>query len=186
MTPADDEPAPGGPPWTDPAPPSGPRPPGDYPAWDEPKRVGILAGWIDYYRRTFTDEALRRSAEAGGYTSAEFAEALRASDARAANRGALGPIRTRARNWVIAAYVATWLLIVAAFGSEPARRVLDFRPLYPAGLAISLIVGFGISVLAIRVGHPDAERRSRAAALLLVVPGAVLLGISGLCVAAWR
>lgn len=163
-----------------------PRPPGDDRAWDEPKRVAILAGWIDYYRRTFTDEALRRSAEGGGFTSAEFAEALRAADARAANRRALGPIRIGARNWVIAAYAATWLLIVAAFGGEPARHVLDFRPLYPAGLAISLIAGLVMSVLAIRVGHPDAERRSRASALLLVVPGAVLLGISGLCVAAWR
>lgn len=186
MTPADDEPAPGGPPRTDPAPPSGPRPPGDYPAWDESKRVEILAGWIDSYRKTFTDEALWRSAEDGGYTAAEFAEALRAADDRVANRRALGPIRTRAQNWVIAAYVATWLVIVAAFGGQPARHALDFRPLYSVGFAITLILGLGISVFAIRVLHPDAERRSQAAALLLVVPVAVLLGISGLCVAAWR
>jgi hypothetical protein len=63
---------------------------------------------------------------------------------------------------------------------------LDFRPLYSVGFAITLILGLGISVFAIRVLHPDAERRSHAAALLLVVPVAVLLGISGLCVAAWR
>ena len=146
----------------------------------------ILAGWIDYYRKTFTDEALWRSAEGGGYTSTEFAEASRTADDRAANRRALGPIRTRARNGVIAAYVATWLVIVAVFGGEPARHSLDFRPQYPLGLAITLILGLGISVFAIRVLHPDAKRRSHAAALLLVVPVAVLLSISGLCVAAWR
>ncbi len=145
----------------------------------------ILAGWIDYYRRTFTDEALRRSAGGGGYTSAEFAEAVRAADARAANHRALGPIRTKVRNWIVAAYVMTWLVIVAILG-EPTPRILDFQELFPAGLAITLVLGLGISVFAIRVSDPDADRRSRAAAVLLVVPVAVLVGISGLCVAAWR
>ncbi len=186
MTPADDEPATGAAPRDDPTSPSGPRPPGDYPAWDGPKRVEILTGWIDYHRRNFTDEALWRAAERGGYTSPEFAEASRAADARAANRRALGPLRTKARNWSIAAYVAAWLGIVAVFGGQPARHSLDFRPLFPIGLAVTLILGLAVSVFAIRVIHPDAERRSQAAALLLVVPFAVLLGISGLCVAGWR
>ena len=185
VIPADDEPAPGGPPTTDPAPPWGPQPPGDYPAWGEAKRLEILGGWIDYYRTIFTDEALRRSAERSGYTSAEFDKASRVADARAANRRALGPIRTKVRNWIIVAYVTTWFVIVGVFGRQPARWPLNFQELFPAGLAITLILGLGISIFAIRVLHPDAERRSQAAALLLVAPVAVLLGISGLCVAAW-
>jgi hypothetical protein len=186
MTTADDGPAPGGPPTTDPEPPWGPQPPGEYPGWDQAKRIQILGGWIDYYRTIFTDEALRRSAERAGYTTAEFDEASRVADARAANRRALAPIRTRARNWAIVAYVATWLALTAIFGRDPPRTVLDFQELFPAGFAITLIAGLGISVFAIRILHPDAERRSQAFALLLVVPFAVLLSISGLCVAAWR
>ena len=154
--------------------------PGD-PRWDAPSRVETLADWIAFHRRSFTDDAVRRSAEAGGYTSAEFTDALRVMETRTDNRKALTPVRLWAWIGAIAAYGATWLAFAAVYGREPPGFTRSFLE---TGLAIALIVGLIVSVIAIRVRHPNADGRARAVAFLLVIPVVILFAISGLCVVA--
>lgn len=170
-------------PTTDPAQPQA-NPPADPRAWDAPSRVEALADWIVVHRRSFTDEALRRSAEAGGYTPAEFTEALRVLETRVANRKSLTPVRLWALSGAIAAYAATWLAFAALYGREPKPSGLDMRSFLEGFLAIALIVGLIVSMIAIRLRHPNAERGARAVAILLVIPLVILLGISGLCAVA--
>jgi hypothetical protein len=132
------------------------------------------------HRRSFTDEALERSALAAGYSSAEFAEASALLDVREATRAALEPVKSTARRSVLAAYGVVWLLFALAY-LGPAAAQRSFGPTLQLILTISLGVALAISLVIVGRGRPDPERRSRAVALLLAVPVILLLGVAGLC-----
>ena len=146
---------------------------------DQGSRVDALAAWVAQQRGSFTEAALRRSAVAAGYTPEEYAAASSLAEERFADRAALAPIKSNARRWVLAAYGIVWLVYAAVYLGRSYQYGVG--PFIQLVLTIALGIGLAISLLVIRLGRPDAERRSRAMALLLAVPVILLVGVAGLC-----
>ena len=121
---------------------------------------------------------MERSAVAGGFTAEEFRQALALTETRERQQRAMGPVRSKARQIVLAAYGLVWLLFAIPY---------VFRSAYGSGvilqaiLTVALLIGLAISLVVMRAVHPDPARVGRALTILLVVPVIVLLGISGLC-----
>lgn len=147
--------------------------------WVGASRVEQLATWIMANRSAYTDAALGRSAEAGGYSAEEIAAALELAAAREHERGAMQPIRSRAKWLILGAYGLVWLLFALVY----LGRTTGYGqgPFLQGILTVALILGLLVSAVFLRILHPDPDRAGRALTILLVVPVVVLLGITGLC-----
>ncbi len=147
--------------------------------WVGASRVDQLAAWVTSNRSAYTDAALGRAAEAGGYTAEEIAAALELATSLEHDREAIKPIRSKAKRAILAAYGIVWLLFAIPYLLGPTHY--GSGPVLQGILTVSLLVGLGISAVFLRVIHPDPDRAGRALAILLVIPVVVLVGITGLC-----
>lgn len=145
--------------------------------WDQRDRLETLGEWITVQRRSFTDEAIRRSAIAAGWDAEEFDRAAAAASAREA----LVPIRSRARAIVLGAYAIVWLLFAIPFLLLSEPTTYGFGPLAQLILTIVLGIALALSLVVIRSGRPDSSRSTRAIVILLALPVVLLLGVAGLC-----
>lgn len=145
---------------------------------DPKDRLGLLETWIKKHRGYFTDASLERIAVQAGYTHDEFIDAVAILEARSRDTAGIGPIRTRARWIVLAAYGVTWLLFAITY-------LGPWATYYGQGLqtilTIALAIGLAISLIVIQLGRPDPGRADRAVTILLVVPVILLLGVAGSC-----
>ena len=141
-------------------------------------RPAALAAWVAAQRGSFNEGALERSAIAAGYTAEEFKAALGSVDAEAA-RAELAPAKSTARWLVLAGYLAVWVAFATVYLGRSTQYGMG--PILQVSLTVALGIALALSFLAIRRGRPDPERRSRAVALLLVVPVILLVGVAGLC-----
>lgn len=129
-----------------------------------------LEDYLDRNIGKYTDEALTASARAAGYTD----EAIQAGLARIRASGSSEPVRARARQIILWAYLATFLVLSAGMVVNSGGSVAIGAPI----LGISLLIGFAISRLMVR-----AASRSAALGIILAGPVIILLVVAGLCVA---
>lgn len=150
-------------------------------AWVGLDRTAALALWMVDHAGAFTEAALERSARTAGYTDVEIADARSRADARISSEQALRPVRSTARRVVIAVYALVWVLFCIGYSTQTASSWLDLRFLLLGVLTVALLIGLAMSIVINRFVHPDAERPTRALALLLAVPAVLLMAVSGLC-----
>jgi hypothetical protein len=156
-----------------------PTPVANSTGWQGVSRADQLTAWIQAGRANHTDAALERSALASGYTAEEFRLAADLASTRDRHRAAIQPIRSNAQRWILAAYGVVWLLFAIPY---LVRQTQDaYGPFLQGILTLSLLIGLGISAVAIRVLHPNPDNVARAMVILLVVPAITLVAITGLC-----
>jgi hypothetical protein len=121
-------------------------------------------------RGRFTDDALTSAARAAGYADEDIASGLDAARARQV----VSPVQARARTLTIRAYLAVFLLLVVAMAINSGSAA----GVGSAVLLFTMLIGFGLSRLAIRRASADATL-----AVVLALPVLFLIVIAGACVA---
>jgi hypothetical protein len=163
-------------------PPAEPMPPVPNRNWDGRSRAENLADWVGRHRQSFTNQALQRAALEAGYSAEAFEDANRVLEARENKREALGPIKTTSIRLTLVAYTIVWVGFAAVFlGNYTPSAYIPPGSVMQQILTVSLGIALGISLLLIRLGHPDPGRPLRAMTLLLAIPVILLLGVAGLC-----
>lgn len=170
-------PHPAEPPQGEPAPPI--EPTKSAPGWGyqqgQSSRTTTLALYLEANRGRFTDEALAGRATEAGYTGEEIDQAtelLRSVEAAT-------PVRKRARQVVLAAYLVTYAVLVAGMAVNPST--------YGAGtigiIVLTVVLGtsLAIALALVRRARPRAGAEL-ALAGVLAVPVILLVVVAGLCV----
>lgn len=135
-----------------------------------------LALYLEANRRKFTDEALAAKALEAGYSQDEInraTEQLRSVESAT-------PVRKRARQVVLAAYLATYAALVAGMLLNPSTY--GAAPIGIGVLTAVLGVALAIALALVRSARPRAATQL-ALAGVLAVPVILLVVVAGLCVA---
>jgi len=143
-----------------------------------PRSTEGLLAYLRENRGRFTDEALERSALDAGHTPAEFA----AAKARLDSETAAAPVRARARTILVAAYLGTFLVLVAGMFLNPSARAYGGSVIGSVILAVTLGVAWLITIVWLR----SQSRPSPSGAgltVLLSLPIVLLVLVAGSCLA---
>lgn len=149
-------------------------PPKPYPA----QPVESLTRWFEANRGRFTDEALGDAARQVGYPD----QAIEGAMALVRAHETAAPIRRRARQAIIAAYLLTFAaLVIGTFSSELTRRS-GMAEVSSAILAVTMFLALLASLAWLGSRRPTATGQL-AFTGLLAVPVILLVVVAGLCVA---
>jgi hypothetical protein len=154
--------------------------PGTTPPTSE-ERLAAATRYVRENRDRFTPEALTSELTSSGYTPAEIAEAMRASEAGSAAGAAEGKDRRNLVAAIIAgAYIVTWLVFTIGWLID---QPVGTAALLAGIFAVALLIPGVIALVLVRSWDRLRQASLGTVVAALVVPVVILVGIAGLCVA---
>ncbi len=144
-------------------------------------RVASLSEYFLAGADRYTPEALRHAASESGFSPAEIDEASGRATARRRDEEGVGPIRSRARRIVLAAYGLVYAAFAVAFLTIAYRLGAGIIALVI--LSLALLLALSISLAWVRARRASADQVQGLMFAMLVVPFALLFAVAGLCVA---
>ena len=140
--------------------------------------VESLGRYLEAHGDRFTDEVLARAARDAGYSDAAIDQAR----AVVRERAAAAPVRTRATQAVLGAYLLTFAVLVAGmFASEYSRR---YGGHVIGAVVLATLLGFALLISRwwLRRQPVKAGDAATGMAVLLSVPLVLLVVVAGLCI----
>jgi hypothetical protein len=141
-------------------------------------QVSMIVHYIERNQAQFTEEALLDAARGRGYPE----DVVREAGARVRANTASGPVRHRARRWILTAYLLTFAVLTIGMLTSPSGQN-GTGPIGAGILAVTLAIAFLLSI-----GWLGSRGRRIAGATpgmvaFLAVPVVLLIAVAGICVA---